>query len=429
MTGHRRAAGLLAALLLAGAGWLPVPPANAQIPPADPVDCEGPAGDPAPGTDAWRERDTHNIFCAQQRHLDKAAHPGLGGQPPGFFFDAYRQPERHDGVRFRYDVTTIGEVTAEVYRPCTATSCPERPESLQAFEPPYPAVVTLHGGASRRELHRWSSQPLAEAGYLVVTIDATGLSPTTEEALAVLEWLDAGEGLAADFDGGRVGLAGHSAGGVIAGRLGQQDPRVSAIVSWDRAQSSPLPEGLSIDTPALFFFADYNCQRVPACQPHPYEEPPDPTGPGNKGDDFLRVRDAGVDTMQIGLRAATHLDWVPTLLSGNRYAEIVTVYYTLAWFDRYLKDADDAFARLRAETFDDSADHHNISQGLFDPMQAATSADPYGGNLPYTLADKPVADRLSFYFHSKCFLTEPRSGSRATSEDMRTTGCGVAPES
>jgi hypothetical protein len=37
----------------------------------------------------------------------------------------------------------------------------------------------------------------------------------------------------------------------------------------------------------------------------------------------------------------------------------------------------------------------------------------------------PVADRLSFYFRSKCFLTAPPGvpGRRAASEDIRAAGC------
>lgn len=424
---HRRDGGptraaLAALLVLLGALATPGP-ASAQ---AEGVDCEGPASEPEPGTPGWHERDARNMFCAQQRHLDKAQHPALAGAPTGaFFFDAYRQPLRHDGSRFRYEATTVGEMDAEVYRPCAPGTCSETPDGLETVEPPYPAVAIFHGGASNKELHWWSSQPLAEAGYLVVTTDASGASHTTEEALAVLDWLEARE----DVDPERVGIAGHSAGGVTASRLGQKDPRLSALVSWDRAQSSPMPDDLEIDTPALFVFADYNCQQVPVCQPEPYPAPPDPDGPGNKGEDFLRARAAGVDTMQIGLRAATHLDFVPTLLSGNRYAEIVTVYYTLAWFDRHLKGpgdpvaAADAHERLVAREFDRSADRHNISQGFFDPAQAALAGDPYGGNVPYSLENRPVPSRLSFYFDSKCFLTVPGSGERASSEDLRHEAC------
>jgi hypothetical protein len=215
---------------------------------------------------------------------------------------------------------------------------------------------------------------------------------------------------------------------VVVSEFGQRDPRVSAVVSWDRAQSTPLPADLPLATPTLFMFADYNCQQVPVCEPEPYDAAPDPDGPGNKGDDYLLLREAGVDTMQIPLRAALHFDWVPSQLAGNRYAEAVSLYYTLAWFDRYVRGATEpgvataAFERLTAGEFDDSADRHNISQGRFDPARA-TPADPYSGNVPYSIEGLPVADRLSFYYRAKCSLTAPGSPATATSDDVRTEGC------
>jgi dienelactone hydrolase len=252
--------------------------------------------------------------------------------------------------------------------------------------------------------------------------------PTPEDASTVVDWLHGGDPLAADFDGERLGIAGHSRGGVVVSEFGQRDPRVSAIVSWDRAQSTPLPADLTLDTPTLFMFADYNCQNVPVCEPEVYETAPDPDGPGNKGDDFLRLEAADIDTMQIPLRAALHLDWIPSQLSGNRYAEAVTIYYTLAWFDRYVRGATepdvaaDGFERLTAAAFDDSADRHNISQGMFD-AGLASSTDPYAGNVPYSIARLQVADRLSFYFRAKCFLTVPGSSDTVVSTDLRTEGC------
>jgi dienelactone hydrolase len=392
------------------------------------IDCVGPVDQAAPGTPEWDELNVANAFCARERHQDKRAHRVLEATAPA---DAYREPTRHDGVRFRYDTTTIGGLEAEVYRPCGAGTCPGSPDVLETFEPPYPAVVIFHGGASNKRLHWWASQPLAEAGYLVVAFDSPA-GPTLEDASTVVDWLHGGDPLAADFDGERLGIAGHSRGGVVVSEFGQRDPRVSAIVSWDRAQSTPLPADLALETPTLFMFADYNCQNVPVCEPEVYETAPDPDGPGNKGDDFLLLEAEGVDSMQIPLRAALHLDWVPSQLSGNRYAEPVTVYYTLAWFDRYVRGgtepevAADAFERLTAAVFDDSADRHNVSQGIFDP-DLASSTDPYAGNVPYSIAGLRVADRLSFYFRAKCRLTVPGSSETVVSTDVRTEGCEAPP--
>lgn len=417
-------------------------PAAAQ---PSPLDCDGPAPEAEPGTAEWLLRDATNLFCAQQRHLDKALHTVITTPPENALADGYRRPALHDGRRFRFARATVtsrsgAALALEIYRPCAPGTCDNRPDALRSFAPPYPAVIVVHGGASRKELHWWASQPLAEAGYFVVALDTanstSGHRPDTED---VLDWLTATPAAPTargefnphwdELQRERIGIAGHSAGGVVAGRLGQEDERISALVSWDRAQSSPLPDDLPLRTPAMFQFADWNCQQVPVCQPEPYLEPPNPDGPGNKGDDFARAREAGVDTMQIALRAATHLDWVPSKLAGNRYAEIVSLYYTLAWFDRYLKGADDpaaaadAFARLTAPAFDDSADIHNISQGFYDPLAALAAGDPLAGNIPYGLAGMPVADRLSFYFRSKCDIAAPGAAMRATSDDIRTEGC------
>lgn len=425
--------GWLAGLLLA---WLHLGPVSAQPLDLSPIDCAAPAGDAEPGTVEWYARDAANMFCAEERHLDKASHPAPTRATAGLLLptdsgDPYRDPDRLNGVRFRYQSVTVSGLDGEVYRPCAEGSCPALPDGLETFEPPYPAVIVLHGGAAHKELYWWASQSLAEAGYLVVAFDASSLSPTAGEAESVLSWLSAESNpFRNDVDASRVGIAGHSAGGVVASAFGQQDDRISAIVSWDRAQSGQMPSDLQIRRPALFLFADYNCQSVPVCQPTPYSTPPNPDGPGNKGEDFVRVRTAGVDSMQIALRAALHLDFVPPELSGNRYAEIVTAYYTLAWFDRYLKGPDDlamaqnAYERLTASVFDDSADRHNISMGFWDPFKAVASGDLlYGGNVPYRIEGMPVANRLFFYYRSKCDIAVPGSISRAVSDDIRADGC------
>jgi hypothetical protein len=395
-----------------------------ETPTDETVDCLGPVDVPEPGTPQWDELNEANAYCAEQRHQDKPAHRVLDRTAPA---DAYREPSRNTDVRFRYDTTTIGGLEAEVYRPCNAGACPDAPEDLDTFEPPYPAVVVFHGGAANRTLYWWAAQPLAEAGYLVVAFDSPA-GPTLDDATTVVDWLHGDDPLTADFDGQRLGIAGHSRGGAVVGEFGQRDERVSAIVSWDRAQSAELPADLELDTPTLFLFADYNCQQVPICLPEDYDTAPSPDGPGNKGDDFLLLEAAGVDTMQVPLRAALHLDWTPSQLSGNRYAESVTNYFTIAWFDRYVRGqtepdmAAGAFDRLTATEFDESADRHNISQGIFDP-DGADPDDPYAGNVPYTIDGLPIADRLSFYFRAKCPLTVPGSSEMATSDDIRADGC------
>jgi hypothetical protein len=117
---------------------------------------------------------------------------------------------------------------------------------------------------------------------------------------------------------------------------------------------------------------------VPAEPPNPHGYEPGTVDPGNKHEDYDRAVAQGVDSMQLVLRAATHLDSVPRASAASCYGEAVSTYYTLAWFDPYLKGrtdpraARDGYRRLTANVFEDSNDRHNISQGVFDPLLTGT---------------------------------------------------------
>src|SRR4051794_10014638 len=409
-------------------------PFGAGATPGDP-DCDGPPPEAQPGTPEWDQREADNQSCGSQRSRDAEANPAYAtaaaqvqaehGGPVAE--DPFRDPDQLNGRRFRFErvgFTNAGGAARDgmLFRPCNG-GCPARPPGRRDSQPPYPAVVIVHGGAASQEMYLWGAEALAEAGYMVLTFqipnpeNAAGDSHYPD-AKAALNWLfatpasPAGGGFNprwTELDREHVGLAGHSAGGVAVSRLGQEDPRVSAIVSWDRAQSSPMPAGLRIRTPALFLVADFNCQKVPVCVPQPYTSPPDPFGPGNKDEDFQRVSAAGVDSMKIALRAATDLDYTQLAPgTGSRYGAVVALYYTLAWFDRYLRGA--PIDRLVATRFDDSADVHSISGGAFDPQTLQ--------NVPAKIAGQPVADRLSFHFRSAYYL----AGGRYQCASMR-SGC------
>lgn len=424
--------------------------AAAGAPAPDPVDCTGPAGDAEPGTPEWQARELREAWCGEQRATDAAANPlyatgGVAATAPATaaagtpqLQDPFRDPATHDGTRFRWQPTTFTEesgqqLAAHLFLPCD-DSCTDLPDGLQRNAGPYPAVVVVHGGSARQESYWWGVQPLAEAGYMVLTFQVptrenTGSSSHPDDTRAALDYLlatpqapnAAGEHnpFWRELDRSSIGLAGHSAGGVAANLVGQQDPRVRAIVSWDRAQSTQMPDDLRLRTPSLFITADYNCQQVPVCLPEPYDTAPDPLGPGNKDRDFQRLRAAGVDTMKASLRSSTHLDFTEMNVGqGSRHGAVVTSYLTLAWFDRYLKGtrpggkrlAKNALDRLTADVFDGSADVHSISGGRFDPVAQA--------NVPATLEGQRVVDRLSFRFRSGYWL----DGGKRACEDIR-LGC------
>ena len=431
---------------LAAAAVLLTGPAAADVPGGP--DCKGPAGNPKAATPAWYQRENDNAWCGEQRFRDTTSNPAFaaakaqmdarnGTEIEG---DPFRDPLVLGGKRFRYQHASFKSPSGQtlpgyLFRPCDR-SCRHMPAGLPRFRPPYPGVVIVHGGAASQEMYFWGAEGLAEAGYMVLTFQI----PEPDNAQSSFHYPDAKAALNyflarpdhrtrarelnprwRELDRRHIGLAGHSAGGVAVSRLGQEDRRVSAVVSWDRAQSSTMPKGLRIRTPALFLVADYLCQQVPVCVPQPFcklqdcrlpksfDSPPDPYGPGNKDEDFRRVAAAGVDSMKITLRAATHLDFTQfSPGTGSRYGAAVAFYYTLAWFDRYLRGArhgeralaGSALRRLLATRFDRSADVHNISGGEYD---AATNR-----NVPAFIGGQPVRDRLSFEFRSAYYLRHGR---------------------
>lgn len=431
-------------------------------------DCTGPAGDPAEGTPAFAARDAANIYCTQERHQDTLAQPANNPYMAEHYgADPYRAASRwaDELHRGRHVTLTIAGAEADVYRPCTATSCTDMPAGLGTFEPPYPVAIVMHGFASDKNHLQWVSQPLAERGYFVVAINGTGSGIPG----AVLDWLhDPANPYRAELDLARVGTAGHSLGAENATRV-QGDPRVAGIVAFDNCDGSGGNEcrdsagsrlhdrGAAARTPTLFLTADY--------LGFPGYPQPQASVPGDlRVEGFGILRGNGVDTMLVTPRATTHLDWAGAFTFGNRLNEATSLYYTLAWFDRYVKGklafeehalrvshgrteaqerayrqaiADAAFQRLTASHFDGLVDLHNISQGRWDRLKALQSGDmEFGGNVPYRVSGLALADRFSFYHRSVCFISRPDllSGAGDTvlaradttlDGDMRHVGCPV----
>lgn len=396
-------------------------------------DCTGPEVEAEPGTQEFEDRDLRNQLCALQRFWDRGAQP-LGNTVPTYGQDPYRRPERHDGTRFRFSSPSIeGVPSVEVYRPCAAGTCEGLPEGLETHEPPYPVAIVIHGFTASKELHRMNTQAFAEAGYLAIGVNGTWPNPisapnSSSYAVAnrVVDWVYAGQGEAADADLDRVGMAGHSQGGSVTSEfLG--DDRIHAVIFWDSGGAAALTPETITDQPAMLQMAEQGFAT-----PQSYDQLEEPRGGVEEAAAVEAMRDAGLDVFSFTGRATTHVDWNGSGgPGGNRLFEVTSNYYNLAWFDRHLKGklvldgsetpaeetaerahrqtiAQDAYDRLRATHFDDSADVHNISMGLYDPVQALENGDPvFGGNVPYRIEGLPVADRLSFYYRHTCHISVP----------------------
>lgn len=324
---------------------------------------------------------------------------------------------------------------------------------------PYPGVVfTTAGSQAYRHLYYWLAQGLAENGYMVMMYDipAQGGSETFETGDddlprsgprcfhgpffdadcsllfetsvrdAVGYFFSPSNPAADSLNPLKVGLAGHSLGAVYSTHIGQVDSRISAIVSMDSVGYLLDPVRATAHAPTLTLSADYPGTRGP----QPNLSPP---GPWTYQDGFRQLTCqqipgrpgpqcqpgwAPIDAMQVALRASTHYEWAylpyaPHPRTASRYGERVSFYYTLAWFDAYLKGSNDGFRRLTARIFDQLADSSSIGAGT---GTTGPSGSPI--NIPYTLAGKQVGLRHSFYYRSS-YLLKIGSGAELRCDDMR----------
>ena len=459
---HRsRIVGALACIALAAV--LAAAPARAQIPSVDPrTDCLSYPGDPEPGTPEWDVRDQNNIYCAIEGLLIMYSNPAYEAalaanhaQGSITFVDYLGDPFREPFLRW-------GGVRGNVQH-VTWTNRSARVSDGVVLSPPDTAVGPFPGvlipchscfTTAGESGTFWAAETLAEAGYVVFipyvggndiasTVDATDYFVATPDAPTAH-----GEGEFNPFwnrlDRTRLGIAGHSGAGGLALNVGHTDPRYSAVVAFDPAGSTNIGE-LDLRKPTMVQVADYSGNTgallpdvlrdavelpLPLTTFLPYgpneirDTKPTPA-PGSKYTFFDSLREA-VDSMQVAIRATVHIDWGrPSGGTFSRYGEMVASYYTLAWFDRYLRGANnvgvaaDALRRLMAtETFDGSADVHSIGTGTFDPEQAAVGASVEAGNVPFTIEGLPVRNRLSFYYPTRYFFAE----GALQCEDVR-SGC------
>lgn len=210
----------------------------------------------------------------------------------------------------------------------------------------------------------------------------------------------------------RTGLAGHSYGAAGVSYIGQWDPRVKTLVAWDNLASPDpnQPTGASgggpeeqpcpanpadrtaapITKPALAMSADY---FIP---PEPNTSDPDPLA---KSQESRAYSAAGVDSGEIIIRGGTHydFDWIPNagFPATLRGADEIN-WYTIAWFDKYLRQ-------------DPTADPRLLTNRWRNDAQEAAVDPNHDGNM------------FSFYYRSRLDMGLA-AGGRFDCEDIR-PGC------
>jgi len=211
----------------------------------------------------------------------------------------------------------------------------------------------------------------------------------------------------ARLDASRIGIAGNSLGAFAVSQVSTTDPRIDAVVAWDqlatteRTGTAGEGEPLKPRVPALGMSGDYGIgspNGAAGVNPKPRDSAPDPDGATQASRDYSK---AGLPTMQVNTRAGTHFESAvipnpgfPATLRGIDQ----TAWYTLAWFDRYVKKDPGADRRLLTDRWQKDA--------------IDAQADPPGkGNL------------FSPTLRSRVDIVKA-DGAKALCEDLR-TGCGI----
>ncbi|MFP5224173.1 MAG: alpha/beta hydrolase family protein [Actinomycetota bacterium] len=404
--------------------------------------------DPTPGSAEWIQRDLENQAYAMQRQVDMATNPAFGhvywteaipewvegfgdqlqhpDQPaptlsrvlPGEAADPYR---RHwGGARgimqpIEYYNDCGARIQGTVFAPKTTA---RDTVTGDRFTFPLPGIVITTGSIQGyEEMYWWAAQGLAEAGYIVMTYDVMGQGESSSSGsvpgcntgfdrgtVDALGWfLSDANPMRGLIDEELIGLAGHSAGAFAVTSVGNRPTiqlggadvpnPVDAVVGWDNIS---LPTNTAPRVPTMGQAAEYFFNPTPAF-----------TAPNaeSKLGTFKRFDEAGVPSYQIVHRGSTHMEWtfVPYILSASRKGERVAMYYTLAWFDRYLKGiaspehAADGLRRLTAVAFDGSADASSIGAGTWSPED---------GNQPNMIEGELASDHLSIYYRSAYSLPD-----------------------
>ncbi len=213
----------------------------------------------------------------------------------------------------------------------------------------------------------------------------------------------------------QIGLAGHSYGAAGVSYIAQWDPRVKAVVAWDNLGGPGPKDGSVPGTKASSGIGEAACPADPADRttvpitkpglgisadyglpPLPNLSLPDPNGKSVWSHAYSQD---GVDSGQIVIRGGSHLDFSfipnPAFGASLRGPDLID-WYTTAWFDKYLKHASGADARLRS------------TRWLDDPIEQRVDPN-HDGNA------------FSFYYYSRLAI-HLANGQPWDCEDLR-DGC------
>jgi hypothetical protein len=193
----------------------------------------------------------------------------------------------------------------------------------------------------------WAALRLARAGYVVATVRPATATPLAYSEAARIEidyMLSPASPFAAETDARRVGAAGWSLGARALSKNQAEDTRIDAIVAWDNLATSEAGDAgsPSVCQTGRLLTGPARSPRVPslgqASDQCATSQPRE-----SKKTAYDAWRAAGVPAMELVFANSSHFFW--SSMSSEATHELAH-HYTLAWFDRWVKNDQSATARL-----------------------------------------------------------------------------------
>ncbi len=402
--------------------WFQRERANYQITTQEPA---AQASDPA-FMQAWQARSATNILDYAQRSYVQRNWPwdSRGNLCAYWAEQCTGDPQDYPDVDPFYEVE--GEVTPVIYADSEGALLSGRvwaprdvPEGTKL-----PAVVIETGSVQVSETaYWWFAQELVRNGYVVMTYDVRGQgrsdnrtpdnepgtnlqsgvfvtnlvdsidfffsspeNPYPHNTLRPASPTTAHNPIWELVDRDRLGIVGHSLGatGVSVvqgitewpGALTETNP-VDVAVAWDNLSGSGSLAGFEVEprVPTMGQSADYGLV------PTPFTQPPD--ADGKKGG-FEAWKAADVPVYQVNIQGGTHYEWsyIPSFPSSSwdDWGNPLVEHYSVAWLDRWLKNADEpGYATADDRLLDDEAFRDRMSfyydSARYFPTRAETWAD------------------------------------------------------
>ena len=240
------------------------------------------------------------------------------------------------------------QVTVQVSGSAAYPGTVLRPAGSLAKAGRSPGVVLMHGHNGSQCGLWWAARYLAGHGYvtLVLTHDGNLVGHVAAVRTGVAWLRSAANPYRRRTIAGKIGIAGHSQGS-NAVMAAQDAPGVGALVALDslkRYQYGDQAAAVGCTNPRQPIVP-----RVPAlgfAMDHPCINAPTRTDPELKKSGHRTWKGAGFPTMTLVMRGFQHADFTG---KGSQAQQQEVGYFLLAWFDRYLRDAPGATARLLAK--------------------------------------------------------------------------------